>query len=263
MSGDAGRGRRVALVTGASSGIGRGLALRLAADGWSVALVARRGDLLEEVAHEVRSAGAEARVCVCDIALQDEVVHTVDSVRSTWGPVDLLVANAGVSERTPAHRLDAAQVERIMRVNFLGCVYATEAVLGEMIARRAGHLVAVGSLAGYGGLPSTAAYSASKGALHNFFESLRIDLRGSGVAVTVLTPGYVRTAITGQIAHRRPFLVELDPAVDRMYRAIRDRKPLLTFPRPLSSLAWWAQVFPAGLYDRLVGRVPRTGKEKR
>jgi len=145
----------------------------------------------------------------------------------------------------------------MMRVNYLGAVHAVGAVLPGMLDRDRGHLVGIGSLAGYRGLPKTAGYSASKAAVFNFFESLRIDLRGTGVDVTVITPGYVRSEMTDQNEHWMPFLLEMDDAVDRMYRALRARKRLLTYPRPLSTLAWIGQLLPPRVYDWLAARQPR------
>jgi len=248
---------RVAFVTGASSGLGRGLAYRLAGDGYAVGLAARRTERLEEVAAVIRAAGGRASVCPCDVGERDSVHDAIERTQRELGPVDLLVANAGYSEAVGARELTARAVERLMRVNFLGAVYAAERVLPGMLERARGHLVAVGSLTGYGGLPRTAAYSASKGALDNFFESLRIDLRHTGVAVTVITPGYVRTELTARNLNRMPMLLELDDAVEVMADAILRRRRRVAFPRPLSTLAYVAQVFPGWLYDALASRIRR------
>ena len=254
---------RVAFITGASSGLGAGLARRLAKEGFAVGLAARRVDRLESVAVEVEAVGARPSVCRCDVRQREQVRAAVSKVEEELGPVDLLVANAGVSERTYVESLDSAEVERMIRTNFLGAVYATEAVLPGMLERSAGRVVAVGSLAGYGGLPKTAGYSASKGALHNFFESLRIDLRGTGVDVTVITPGYVRTEMTADNLSPMPYLLELDDAVERMYRAITTGKKALSFPWQLSALTWLGQVLPAGVYDRLAGGMRRDRRDQR
>jgi NAD(P)-dependent dehydrogenase (short-subunit alcohol dehydrogenase family) len=248
---------RVAFVTGASSGLGAGLARRFAAAGWSVALAARRLDLLHRLAADIEAGGGRAVACSCDVTRRDDVHAALEAAERGLGPVDLLVANAGISVPTRVETLDAESVEKVLRVNFLGAVYAVEAALPHMLRRRRGHLVAMGSIAGYGGLPRTAAYSASKGALHNFFESLRLDLRGTGVQVTILTPGYVKTDLTRKSLHRMPRLLDLEPAVERMYRAIAKRKRLLSFPRPLSTAAWLGQIVPAILYDALASRVRR------
>lgn len=253
---------RVAFITGASSGLGAGLARRLARSGYAVALAARRRDRLDEVAQAVRTSGGTALPLACDVREPDQVRSAVRAAVTELGPVDLLIANAGVSRMTRAEELSASQIEDVMRTNFLGPVYAVEAVLPSMLERRSGHLVAVGSLTGYGGLPKTAAYSASKGALHNFFESLRIDLRGTGVDVTVITPGYVKTELTEKNAYRMPFLMELDDAVERMARAIERREALVAFPLPLFALVWAAQILPASIYDLLGSRVRREKRDE-
>lgn len=247
----------VGLITGASSGLGRGLALRLAGDGYALGLAARREERLADLVREIEAAGGRAVALPCDVSDREAVRDAVERCRAALGGIDLLVANAGVSENTFPDRLDAGDVERILGVNFLGAVYAVEAVLPAMLERGSGHLVGVTSLAGYGGLPLTAAYSASKGALHNFLESLRIDLRGTGIDVTVIAPGYVRTAMTAANEYPMPFLVELDDAVDRMHRTIRRRKRADHFPWPLATVAWLAQILPAAVYDWIGSRMRR------
>jgi len=252
---------RVAFITGASSGLGAGLARRLATSGYAVALAARRVERLEQVAAAVRAAGGTALPLACDVREPEQIRAAVATAVRELGPVDLLVANAGISGMTRTEALSAEVVEHVMRTNFLGPVHAVEAVLPSMLERRSGHLVAVGSLAGYGGLPRSAAYSASKGALHNFFESLRLDLRGTGVDVTVITPGYVKTELTAKNDHRMAFLLELDDAVERMARGIERRDALVAFPLPLFAVVWMAQVLPAAIYDRIGSRVRRDKRE--
>ncbi len=251
----------VALVTGASSGIGRALAVRLAREGYSVGLAARREEALQEVKEEIQAGGGKCRVLVCDVTDPELVRRAARSCQESLGPVDLLVANAGLSEGTEVHGLVADDVERLLRVNFLGAVYAVEAVLPGMLERGKGHLVAVSSLAGFGGLPKMAAYGASKAALRVFFDGLRLDLKNDGIDVTVISPGYVRASGTSKYVRKRPFLVEIDDAVERIYGAIADRRPSLVFPVPLSSVVWAGQVLPRRLYDRLAARMRRDRRE--
>jgi short-subunit dehydrogenase len=252
---------RVAFITGASSGLGAGLASRLAADGWWVGLAARRVDRLESIAAGIIDRGGRASVCPCDVSDRIEVLAAVEKTERELGPVDLLVANAGMSILTHVKAFDSEGVEQVLRVNFLGAVYAVEATLPGMLERGSGQMVAMGSIAGYGGLPKTAAYSASKGAMHNFFESLSVDLRGTGVDVTIITPGYIRTELTDKNRHHMPFLVELDPAVERIAVAIVRRKKHLAFPRPLSTAVWLAQMLPARWYQALAASVKRKKAE--
>lgn len=249
--------RKVCFITGASSGLGEGLALRLAREGYAIGLSARRKELLEEVAGRIREAGGTAGVYSCDVGQQDQVQSAVRACEEELGPVDLLIANAGISITTGALAFDVPAIERVLRINLLGAIYATDAVLPGMLERNRGQIVAVSSVAGFNGLPMTAAYSASKGGMINFFESLRLDLLKTGVAVTVISPGFVKSPMTDRNLHPMPFLMELDPAVDLMVRAIKKRKKNLAFPWQLAGLAWVARVFPRSLYDRIAGRLDR------
>ena len=248
---------RVCFITGASSGLGRGLALRLAREGFAIGLLARREDALEEVASLIRREGGSAMVFPSDVSVRDQVAQAVGECQEALGPVDLLVANAGVSINTRVEAFDAGEVERVIRVNLLGAVYATGAVLPGMLARGRGQIVAMSSLAGFGGLPLSAAYSASKAGMTNFFESLRIDLQGSGVDVTVITPGFVRSPMTDHNRHPMPFLVDMDSAVERITVAILGRKKSMAFPWPLAAVAWAARLLPRPLYDAMTSRIDR------
>ncbi len=242
----------VALVTGASTGLGRGLARRLAEEGYAVALVARRRALLERVAADILDAGGRVDVFPADVSDRAAIRRATEAATARLGPIDLLIANAGIHVRSGAGQVVASDVETTFAVNFLGAVYAVEAVLPGMMERRYGQLVCVSSLAAYGGLPGSAAYSASKAALTSYFEALRIELRGTGVDVTVLSPGFVRTPMTAQSAASRPFLLECDDAVERMLRAIGARKRAHGFPWPLAALVRAGRLFPRSLYDAVL-----------
>jgi len=248
---------RVCFITGASSGLGRGLAVHLSKEGYAVGLSARREVALVEVSAEIAAAGGTAAVFPCDVGNREAITAAVRACEERFGPVDLLLANAGVSINTRVEAFDAGEVERVLRTNLLGAVYATEAVLPGMLDRGSGHIVAMSSVAGFGGLPMSAAYSASKAGMTTFFESLRIDLRGSGVDVTVINPGFVKTPLTAHNRHPMPFLMELEPAVERMARAIRERKKSLSFPWPLAGVVWAARLLPRSAYDWLASRVDR------
>lgn len=255
----------VTLVTGASSGIGRSLARRLAARGSPVAVLARREALLASLVDEIESTGGRAQPVVCDVTDRRAMHEAVASVEATLGPVDRLVANAGGGNETHAERFDAAEVEAIVRLNLLGVAYGVEAVLPGMLERRAGHLVAVSSLAGYRGLPGGAAYSAAKAGVTNLMESLRIELRPHGVDVTVLLPGFVRTQPGPRKRKKsKPFRLELEAATTRMERAILARRSRDAFPWPLVLAVGLSRLLPAPLYDRLLsgaGRKLRPRKE--
>lgn len=246
-------------LTGASSGIGRSLAQRLARVE-PLTLVARRGELLESLAEEIAEAGGQQTcVVVCDVTDREAVRAAVAHAEAQLGPVTRLVANAGGGEPTPLDEFSAAHVRAALDLNVMGAVHCIEAVLPGMLERGAGHLVAVSSIAGFRGLPGGAAYSASKAALTNLMESLRIDLRPRGVDVTVIAPGFVRTKLAKQVKKKnRPLRMDLEPATELMMRAIEARKPFYAFPKAMLLLVSWGRLLPAGLYDRLLaGRGPR------
>lgn len=233
------------------------MALRFAKDGYSVGLAARREEKLNEVAARIVGEGGRAGVFPCDVGDRSQLLEAVRKCEDDLGPVDLLIANAGLSVNTRVEAFASEEIEKVLRINLLGAIYATEAVLQGMLARESGQIVAVSSIAGIGGLPLSAAYSASKAGMTNFFESLRIDLRGTGVDVTVIKPGFVKTPMTDHNRHAMPFLMELNPAVEVMAKAIRKRKKSLTFPWPLGLVVGAARFLPRPAYDWIAGRVNR------
>lgn len=241
-----------AFITGASSGLGRALAPLLAADGQPVVLAARRAEPLSDLAAEIEAAGGTALALPLDVSDPEAVQHAVQHAESTLGPVGLMIANAGIDGLTPADDFHAADVARVLQVNLVGAAACFEAVLPGMIERGDGQLVGVASLAGFRGLPGAAAYCASKAGLISLLESLRIELRGKGVAVTTLNPGFVKTPLTAPNQHPMPFLMELDDAAKVMHKAIRRQVSECSFPKSLASITRTGKLLPNGLYDRIL-----------
>lgn len=247
----------VTFLTGASSGIGRSLARRLAADGDALAVVARRAELLESLVGEIEAAGGRALAIPCDVTDLPAVVHAVGRAEAILGPIDCLIANAGGGEPTAVEPFEADHIERVMALNVGGTANCIEAVLPGMLARGRGHIVATSSLAAYRGLPGAAGYSAAKAALGNLLESLMIDLRPRGIDVTLILPGFVRTKPRKPGNRRKPFQLELEDATRRMHRAIRRRRARYAFPASLAFVVRMARLIPTSLYTRLlVGRGP-------
>jgi len=248
----------VTLLTGASSGIGRSLARRLAARGEAMALVARRGELLDSLAEEIVAAGGRALALPADVTDRAALARVVRDAEAELGPITRLVANAGGGEASPADDFDAEAFEDIIQLNLVGVANTVAVVLPGMLARGEGHLVATGSLAGCRGLPGAAAYSAAKGGLANLMDSLRIDLAGRGVDVTLLMPGFIRTRPKKSGRNRaKPFRMDLETATARMETAIMARRRRLVFPWPLAALIGATRLLPFGLDERLLaGRGP-------
>jgi short-subunit dehydrogenase len=248
---------QVAVITGASSGIGWALARALAEQGCKVGLVARRQELLQQLAKEIDQAGGFSAFATADIADRAQTLAAIRQVARILGPVDLLIANAGVGAPTLLDPMNTADIERMVRVNLLGLVYSIEAVLPEMLQRGSGHLAAVSSLAAYKGLPGESAYCASKAAVNIYLEGLRIHLRGRGIAVTILCPGFVRTPMTAVNQFKMPWLLEADEAARRMLRALRRRRKVYNFPWQLA----WLMKFTRCLPDWMVARTMRQYNE--
>src|SRR5947207_11441465 len=244
---------KVVLITGASSGIGRGIGIELAHRGASVGLLARRRDVLELVAGEIRQAGGRALALPADVTNADAMRAATHELRREFGPIDLLIANAGISVNTFVPDLCEKKIAELINVNVIGVVNSVSAVLRQMVDQRSGHLVVNSSLAAYRGLPKSAAYCASKAAISSFFEALRIDLKGSGVDVTIIHPGFVQTALIRNVT-RTPYLMEVDQAVAKIVRAIEKRKKGYSFPWQLATLARACQLLPIPMYDWLANK---------
>lgn len=244
---------KVVLITGASSGIGRGLSVELARRGAAVGLLARRADALREIVEEIEAAGGRAIALPADVTDADSLRFSACALRRKFGYIDLLIANAGIGAATPATNLPLEDVEGVIKVNLIGAANSAAAVIPDMVRRGSGRLVAISSLAGYRGLPNSAAYCASKAGLSAFFESLRIDLRGTGVDVTIIYPGFVRTPLTARHT-KMPYLMEIECAVRKIVRAIETGKSSYSFPWQLANFVRVGLLFPMSFYDWLAAR---------
>jgi short-subunit dehydrogenase len=249
---------QVAVVTGASSGIGWALARTLAAQRCKVGLVARRRDRLEALAGEIRQSGGTAAVAAADVADRDETLAAIGALREQLGPIDLLIANAGVGSETTLDPVNLDDIERTFQVNVLGVVYAIAAVLPEMLRRSRGHVAAVSSLAAYKGLPGESAYCASKAAVSSYMEGLRIQLRDRGIAVTTICPGFVQTPMVEKEDFRRmPYVMSADDAARRIVRALARRVKVFNFPWQMALLMRLTRLVPDWVIARFM-RDPRS-----
>ncbi|PYS90631.1 MAG: hypothetical protein DMF64_14610 [Acidobacteria bacterium] len=246
--------QQVVLITGASSGIGHALAVELARRGAAVGLLARRLEPLQEIVREIEATGGRALALPADVTDQDAVRTAAESLRARFGQVDVLIANAGVGGRIGNAEFDAQDVADVLKINVVGAANSVAAVLPEMRARGRGQLVAISSLAAYRGVPKSAPYCASKAALTAMFESLRLDLTGTGVDVTIIYPGFIKTPLTAGRHARMPYLMELDDATHKIVRAIGQRRKSYAFPWQLASLVRLGLVMPVSLYDRIALR---------
>lgn len=245
---------KVVMITGASSGIGKGLALDLASRGAKLGLLARRENLLDEIVNAVRLRGGKAFAVAADVRDADAMRAAADRIRAELGPIDVLIANAGIGTSSHISQLDPIHAANVISINVLGAANSVAAVVPQMIERRKGHLVAISSLAAYRGLARSAAYCASKAAMSAYFESIRIDLRGTGVGVTIVHPGFIKTPLTaGREAHM-PYLMELDDAVKKIVSAIEKGKKSVAFPWQLATVVRAGLLMPTFMYDWIAAR---------
>lgn len=246
---------RSVFLTGASSGIGEALALALAEKGASLGLVARRADLLEDLAERCKARGGNAIALAADVTDPDAVASAAATARAEFGKIDLLIANAGIggnNDETRNYQPDA--VKKVIDINLLGAVNAVHAVLPQMLERGEGQLVAISSLAGFRGLPKSAAYSASKAGMTAFFESVRLDVQHNGVSVTIIQPGFIKTPLTSGRSNKMPFLMELEDSIPHFLKAIENKKKFAAFPWQLAAIVRAGKFMPAWMYDRIAGR---------
>jgi NADP-dependent 3-hydroxy acid dehydrogenase YdfG len=251
-----------ALVTGASGGLGREMARQLGRRGFRVAVTGRREAELQETAAIVGAAGGEALALVGSVVDPAVVASHAASVRENWGGLDWLVLNAGVGDAIDGLHFDAQRCHEVFATNVGGAVNWLGAVLPWLVEARSGTVAGISSLAAWRGLPRAAAYSASKAALATLLESVRVDLRGTGVRVVTVFPGFVRNRGVPTAADAgKPFLLDLEDGVRRILDGIDSGRAVVHFPRRLSwPMRYVVRNLPAGAYDWLMARAaPRRG----
>lgn len=235
---------QVAIITGASSGIGWEIAKTLAKRQCIVGVVARRKERLDALVQEIQAVGGKAASATADVSDRAQTVAAIHSLRDQLGPIDLLIANSGVGKQTTLEPINMADIEEMFKVNTMGVVYAIEAVLPDMLKRGKGHLAAISSLASYLGMPGESAYCASKAAVNFYMDGLRIELRTRGVHVTTICPGFIETPMTAANAFDMPWLLKPDVAAEKIVRALERKKKVFNFPWQLTLLIKFATWMP-------------------
>jgi short-subunit dehydrogenase len=251
---------RVILVTGAASGIGRALCRQLGSAGARLGLVDRDEAGLERFRSELDTAGVRTAHAAADVRKQKEVRSAVAVLTERLGPVDVLIPCAGICGFEVVDDLNVPQVENMLQINFLGVVYAIDAVLPSMLHRRSGCIVGIASLAAVRAIPFELAYCASKAGLAAYLEGLRPALRRRGVVVTTIFPGFVQTPLLdGLMAAGQtkvpPGAIDADTCAGKIIAAVRRGKRVASFPWSTSWLVSLARFLPPLLYDRIMTRM--------
>ncbi len=246
---------RTALVTGASSGIGAALARRLARGGTEVVLAARRVTQLEAVAESIRAEGGSARVLAIDVTRPEDTVAAIRRADADVGGLELVVANAGIGYPQSARTLSWEKASVVFATNFTGAMATLTAVLPAMVLRGRGHLVGISSVAVYGPVPGGTAYRASKTGLTAFLDNLRIELGDTGVQVSAVHPGFVRTPLADAFTIQPPVILSADEAAEIIVRQLAKSKARIDFPFSVVQAIRMLAALPAFVRDPLVRRM--------
>ena len=238
------------LITGASSGIGEALAKLFATEA-NISALARRKDRLSALAH----AYPHITCYPADVAKLDSLKQAVEQAIATSGSIDILILNAGIYQPVSADKFDAAIYRQHMEVNYMGVVNMLELVLPDMIAAKKGHIVIMASVAGYRGLPRSAAYGPTKSALQNLAESLYFDLNKIGVKMQLVNPGFVETEATSVNDFTMPGLISPEQAARDIKQGMRSGRFEIAFPRGFVWYMKTLRLLPISLYLSLVARL--------
>ena len=245
-------------ITGASSGIGQALALRFHRAGYRLALAARR---TEEVKTWATAQGISAdsyEIYSADVAVTDSIVAAGQACLARQGVPDVVIANAGISVGVDtALREDLDAMARVFATNTVGAAATFQPFINAMVQRGSGRLVGIASVAGIRGLPGHGAYCASKAALISYCESLRGELRGTGVGVSTISPGYIDTPLTSKNRYAMPFLMRPEDFADRAFATERAGVSYRVIPWQMGVVAKLLRMLPNALFDRLLAGRPR------
>jgi len=246
---------KIAWITGAGKGMGRAVALRLAREGWTVAASARTAEDLASLAAECPPGQVhEFPLDVRDLASTEATVHLIER---QLGKIDLAVLNAGTHIPMPAENFSVETFRHLVATNLMGTVNGLAQIIPKFIERKAGHIAVVASVAGYRGLPTAAAYGATKAGLINMCEALKPELERYGVRLTLINPGFVETPLTEKNDFPMPFLMPVDEAADRVIRGLKHADFEVAFPWRFAVLMKLLRLLPDRLFFMLTRRMVR------
>lgn len=247
-------------LTGATSGIGEALVTKFLAEGKRVALTARNDQKLSEIASR-HQAGENLMYVAADVRNEDVLADAYDKIKAEWGVPDLVMANAGTHINMTANEISMEACRHLFEINLYGAVNTLLLPLPDMIERGSGHLVGVGSLSSYRGLPWAAAYGATKAGLNNFLQSLRFDVETYGLTVTAVNPGFVETQLTSLNPFPMPMIVSAERAAEYIWKGLSHKKMEVHFPPLFSWACKFMRILPYPIYHQIIRRV--TGSANR
>ena len=245
---------KVILITGASSGIGRKLALRIAKEKCKLVLAARRVDLLEELKEQIENYGSELLSIKCDVAQKDEVKNTVSSVIEKFNRIDVAILNSGVSFKQSFSNFDSSIGEKTFAVNYFGIVYFLNELLPIMKEQRSGFIAGVSSLADARGFPVSGFYCSSKAAVTTLLESLKAEYKPYNVKIISVHPGFIKTPMTDKNDFPMPYLMGVEKAVEIIFNKLVSEKEIIRFPWQMALLTGMLKRIPDSWFQKIADK---------
>ena len=244
-------------ITGASSGIGKALAIKFSKEGWQVAASARRENLLEELVNENKNIFSFP----LDVTNKDQCKLAFDKINNKFNDIDICAFSTGTWDPKKEKEIDVEQIEKVIKVNFFGTLNCIKSVEEYFKNKKNGHISIVSSIAGYRGLPNSTGYGPSKSALNNLTESLYFDFKRYGVRVSLISPGFIKTPMTDKNNFKMPFLKTPEYAADKIYDGLLNSKKFeIDFPKQLTILLKLFKVLPNQLYLSLIEKLTKHQK---
>lgn len=245
---------KVVLITGASSGIGRSIALNLSKENCKLILVARRVELLEEMRRELQIDEDNLLILKCDVGKKTEVADAYKSINEKFGTVDVAILNSGIGRTVTVKNYDSRFADEIFGVNVLGIIYWVEQLLPGFVRDKKGIIAGISSLADNRGFSGSGFYCASKAAASIYLEGLRVELKNYGIRVITIKPGFVKTAMTDDNKFKMPFLLQPDEAARIIIGGIKKEKRVIQFPWQMVFLSRMVGILPGGFYEWLASK---------
>ena len=237
-------------VTGASSGIGRAVAEKFAKENWKVAISARRTEILNEIAKNENIFAYPA-----DVTNPNKIQETFNKILNDFGNIDLCILSSGTYERKSEKGINVENIKKVMEVNFLGVVSCVKAVEEHFKSKKDGHLAIVSSPVGYRGLPKSSGYTPSKASLNNFTQGIYFDFKKFNVRVTLISPGFIKTALTDKNEFKMPFLKDTSYAAEKIYNGLVNKKSFeIIFPPQIAFIYKIFQILPNKIYNYLISK---------